>query len=476
MNRANFILTTGIASAGTLLGFPRKSYAIKNTYESLRPPLNKRNFVSEAVEAQIITVKNAITDPELSWLFENCYPNTLDTTVHVSHINGKPDTFVITGDINAMWLRDSAAQVWPYLPLTKKDESLRKLIEGVIRRHTKCILIDPYANAFNFDNKPEHNPWAGDLTQMKPELHERKWEIDSLCYPIRLAYHYWKITGDTSVFDCDWLQASDLIIQTFTEQQRLEDHGPYKFQRVTTRTNDTQFLDGFGLPTKKVGLIHSMFRPSDDATIYPFLIPSNYFAVSSLYQLAEIHQKVIKNESKAKVAIQLANTVQAALKKYANRKHPEYGEIIAFEIDGFGNALFMDDSNVPSLLSLPYLGALSNQDELYKSTRKFILSDSNPYFHRGKVAQGVGGPHIDVDMIWPMSIIMRALTSTDKQEIKQCLTWLKNSHGGTGFMHESFHKDEPKHFTRKWFAWANTLFGELIVNLHQHSPELLKTE
>jgi meiotically up-regulated gene 157 (Mug157) protein len=474
MKRADFLKTTGIAAIGTLTGFPILSRAAKQELESLRPAPDKRNFVSEAVEAQINRVKKDIKDAELAWLFENCYPNTLDTTIQFSMMNGKPDTFVITGDIPAMWLRDSAAQVWPYLPLTKKDEKLRQLVEGVIRRQTKCILIDPYANAFNFDDKPVHNPWAGDLTDMKPELHERKWEIDSLCYPVRLAYNYWKTTGDTSVFDADWQRAADLIVQTFTEQQRLEDRGPYKFQRVTTRTNDTQFLGGWGLPTKKVGLIHSMFRPSDDATIYPFLIPSNYFAVASLNQLAEIHQKVTKNEVKAKKAGDLALNVQQALEKHAVMTHPTHGDVVAFEVDGFGNALFMDDSNVPSLLSLPYLDAIPVDSTLYQRTRKFILSDDNPYFHRGEFAEGVGGPHIDVDMIWPMSITMRAMTSTDKQEIKQCLTWLKNTHGGTGFMHESFHKDDPTNFTRKWFAWANTLFGELIVKVHGTAPELLR--
>src|SRR5579884_688171 len=187
-------------------------------FPSRRPPRQKRKFTSKAVEAKIVEVSRSIQDPELAWLFTNCFPNTLDTTVRTSIIDGKPDTFVITGDIPAMWLRDSSAQVWPYLPLAKNDAALKRLLAGVVRRQTKCILIDPYANAFN--EGPTGSPWARDLTAMKPELHERKWEIDSLCFPVRLAHGYWEVTGDTSPFDDEWLAAMKLVLQTFKVQQR----------------------------------------------------------------------------------------------------------------------------------------------------------------------------------------------------------------------------------------------------------------
>src|SRR3974377_1597009 len=183
------VSATGLGAAITL---PRR-----------RPAVQKRNFTSEAVETKISEVKRSISDPELAWLFENCFPNTLDTTVRTGRRNSKPDTFVITGDIDAMWPRHSTAQVWPYLPLAKEDRKLKTLLAGVINRQTRCVLIDPYANAFN--DGPTGGPWAKDLTRMRPELHERKWEIDSLCYPVRLAHGYWKTTGDTSPFDADWL-------------------------------------------------------------------------------------------------------------------------------------------------------------------------------------------------------------------------------------------------------------------------------
>ncbi|MDR1743119.1 MAG: glycoside hydrolase family 125 protein [Dysgonamonadaceae bacterium] len=445
----------------------------KGGYISNRPPVADRHFTSKAVEETIRRIKPKIKDPKLAWMFENCFPNTLDTTVNYKKTNGKPDTFVITGDIDAMWLRDSSAQVWPYVQLTKSDKELKQLVAGVINRQTQCILIDPYANAFNHDPIPD-GEWMKDKTAMKPMLHERKWEIDSLCYPIRLAYHYWKTTGDASVFDTDWKKAMALVLQTFKEQQRKDGLGPYSFLRVTDRALDTVPNDGYGHPVNPVGLIVSAFRPSDDATTFGFLVPSNLFAVTSLREVAEISEKITKDALFANECKALADEVETALRKYALTTHPKYGTIYAFEVDGFGNTYFMDDANVPSLLALPYLGALDKNDPVYQNTRKFVLSSDNPYFFKGSAGEGIGGPHIGYDMIWPMSIVMRAMTSTSDDEIKMCMKMLRDTDAETGFMHESFNINNPEKFTRKWFAWANTLFGELVVKLDsEHKIHLL---
>jgi hypothetical protein len=438
---------------------------------SRRPPRSQRKFVSEAVEATIIRMQSAIADPELASLFENCFPNTLDTTVRHTRVGGKPDTFVITGDIEAMWLRDSAAQVWPFLPLARDDKSLRDLIAGVIRRQARCILIDPYANAFN--DGPGTSEWAKDLTVMQPELHERKFEIDSLCYPVRLAHGYWHTTGDGSVFDDTWKRAMVLAVSTLRVQQRLNGAGPYKFQRVSAVPYDTVPLGGYGNPARPCGLIHSAFRPSDDSCIYPFLVPSNMFAVVALRALSEICATELHDRGFAGECRAFSDELEAAINVHGVARHPKYGRIYAYEVDGFGNAVFMDDANVPSLLSLPYLGWCAPDDERYRATRAFLLSEDNPYFFRGPAGEGIGGPHVGLHWIWPMGIIVRALTSTDTEEIVRCLRMLKTSHAGTGFMHESFHKDDPAQFTRSWFAWANTLFGELILRLHAEHPELL---
>ena len=429
-----------------------------------RPPVSERLFSSKAIEKEIVRIKKLLTNPKLAWMFENCFPNTLDTTVHYRAIDGEDDTFVYTGDIHAMWLRDSGAQVWPYVQFAKKDEELRRMIRGVILRQFKCILLDPYANAFN--DGPVGGEWQKDLTKMIPELHERKWEIDSLCYPLRLAYEYWKVTGDKSIFTNEqWLETVRSILRTFKEQQRKNNLGPYKFQRVTAVATDTQPNYGWGNPVKPVGLIASAFRPSDDATILQFLIPSNFFAVSSLRKAAEILDKVNKNNDLAKECTELASEVEMALKQYAVNDHPKYGKIYAFEIDGFGNQLMMDDANVPSLLAMAYLGDVDINDPIYQNTRRFVWSEDNPYFFKGKAGEGIGGPHIGYDMVWPMSIMMKAFTSRDNAEIKTCIRMLMDTDNEMGFMHESFHKDDPSNFTREWFAWQNTLFGELIIKL-----------
>ena len=463
------IVVSSRASADLLIGSDatRVSAVVPDYSQTHRPPASERLFQSSAVESEIARIKGVLTNRKLAWMFENCFPNTLDTTVRYrTDDNGKDDTVVYTGDIHAMWLRDSGAQVWPYLQLANKDEHLRRMLAGVIRRQMKCIELDPYANAFldPYDPNPDHQ-WMKDMTQMRPELHERKWEIDSLCYPLRLAYEYWKITGDASVFDEHWLAAVKNILRTFREQQRKDGVGPYTFQRRTERQLDTVCNDGKGNPVNPVGLIASVFRPSDDATTFLFLVPSNFFAVTSLRKASEILTKVNKEKHLASECTALASEVETALRKYATYDHPEFGKIYAFEVDGYGNRFLMDDANVPSLLAMPYLGDMDVKDPVYRNTRRFVWSESNPYFFKGSAGEGIGGPHIGYDMIWPMSIMMKAFTSTDDAEIKRCVELLLTTDAGTGFMHESFHKDDPAKFTRSWFAWQNTLFGELILKL-----------
>ena len=437
------------------------------TYESRRPLEKDRLFVSEVVEKKVAEVASQLTDPKLAWMFVNCFPNTLDTTVHFDKDGneGRGDTFIYTGDIAAMWLRDSGAQVWPYLPYASADENLRKMIAGTILRQFKLICVDPYANAFN--DGPTGAGARSDVTGKKisPEVFERKWEIDSHCYPIRLAYNYWKLTGDASLFGQEWLQAITLTLKTFKEQQRKDGFGPYYFLRVTDRQLDTKCCIGRGNPTKACGLIASAFRPSDDATTFEYLVPSNFFAVQSLRQAAEILNTVNSQDALARECDDLADEVADALRRHAVVKHPKFGRIYAYEVDGFGNAFMMDDANIPSLLSLPYLGSVSAKDPIYKNTRKFVLSEWNPYFFKGEAGEGIGGPHIGLEVIWPMSIIMRAFTATDDEEIRMCVEMLMNTDAGTGFIHESFYKDDATDFTREWFAWQNSLFGELIVHL-----------
>lgn len=433
-------------------------------YADRRPPVEKRLFRSEAVEMQIARVCGMLENERLRWMFANCFPNTLDTTVHYGEDeDGNPDTYVYTGDIPAMWLRDSGAQVWPYVQLCGGDRQLQRMIAGVIRRQMKLINIDPYANAFNVSPTGAHN--RTDYPEADPMVFERKWEIDSHCYPIRLAHHYWKSTGDASVFDAEWVAAMRNVVKTLREQQRREGHGPYTFLRVTDRQLDTKCHVGRGNPVRPVGLIASAFRPSDDATTFEFLVPSNFMAVTSLRKAAEILAQVNGERELAASCTALADEVAAALRQHAVVEHPRCGKIYAFEVDGFGSMQLMDDANVPSLLAMAYLGDVDRNDPVYENTRRFVWSEANPYFWCGPAGEGIGGPHIGVEMIWPMSIMMKAFTATDDDEIRECIAQLMTTDAGTGFMHESFSRHDASDYTRPWFAWQNTLFGELILKL-----------
>jgi meiotically up-regulated gene 157 (Mug157) protein len=469
------------------------------SYPDHRPPAADRRFVSAAVEAKLSQVRAAIADDELAWLLGNCYANTLDTTVWFDgNATGGADTFIITGDIDAMWLRDSTNQVWPYLPLASADAELAAMFEGLVRRQVRCVLLDPYANAFYRDAKL--GEWQHDHTDMTPGVHERKYELDSLCAVLRLSAGVHDQLGAAGCFDDRWQQAIGAILKVIADQQaptNADESPPYRFQRQCTSPTETLALGGRGQPAKRCGLSQSPFRPSDDAAHLPFLVPANAMAVATLRQLVTMWRAMKLPAEVGDRAAALADEIDAALREHAIVDHREFGRIYAYEVDGFGSHYLMDDANVPSLLSLPYLGYCDAADETYQRTRRFLLSEANPYFSRppevgsvggvggpppevaaaGQVrVEGIGGPHVGAGFIWPMSIIMRAMTSDDDDEIIACLRMLKSTHAGTGFMHETFWKDDPSNFTRKWFAWANSLFGELICKLYADRPHVLGEE
>lgn len=443
------------------------------TASGRRLPVGERRFRSEGVERFLVEVGGRIPDAALRNLFCNCFPNTLDTTVQPGTFEGKPDTAVLTGDIAAMWLRDSSAQVWPYLPMAKGDLRLRALLEGVMRRQARCLLIDPYANAFMADLNAPALPWSRtDKTEMKQGVGERKYELDSLCYPLRLAYGYWKQTGGVEPFDARWGEAMRLVVRTMRVQQRKEGLGPYHFQRESPTPTETLGEKGYGQPVRPVGLIFSGFRPSDDACVLPFLVPSNLLAVTSLRQMAEMATAVLGDAALAAEARGLADEVERALRQYAVATTPA-GTVWAYEVDGFGGQVLMDDANVPSLLGLPYLGA-SPDAEMYRRTRAMVWSARNPWWFEGSAGEGIGGPHEGRDMIWPMSQTMFALTSESDEEVRRMVRMLVAGTAGTGYIHESYNKNNAKEFTRPWFAWANTLFGEMVAGVAMRKPELLR--
>lgn len=426
---------------------------------------SQRSFSSPAVENYLKQAGERIGDAELRWLFQNCFPNTLDTTIRES--GGQ--LWVITGDIDAMWLRDSTNQVWPYLPLARGDEALTRLFRGLIATQAECVLLDPYANAF-LTQKGQKTPFPDDKTEMKAGIHERKWEVDSLAAVLRLSHGYWKASGDRQPFNGRWVDAMRTILTTFRQQQRLQDDGTYRFRRRSSAPQETLW-EGLGYPTARNGLLHSGFRPSDDATTLSYLIPSNWMAATQLNQTALLLRELGQGALSDDFA-ELGNQLSLLIRSEAVLKLAE-GEVYAYEVNGLGSYLFMDDPNVPSLLSLPYLGCCPADDPIYVRTRLLLLSRRNPFFYEGKTARGLGSPHTPVNSIWPIGACMQGLTSNNAEEIRGCLQLLKTTHAGTGFMHESFDVNDPAKFTRSWFAWANSLFGELIVDVLERHPQLL---
>ncbi len=399
-------------------------------------------------------------NPKLLNMFKQCFPNTLETTARLLEDG---TSFVFTGDIPAMWLRDSSAQVRHYLPFASKDLELQHIIAGLIKRQLHYIAIDPYANAFN--EEANNQRYSDDLTERNPWVWERKYELDSLCYPLQLSYLYWKSTGDHSLFDDNYKEVVDSIIRLWTIEQRHFEQSPYRFARSGGPRTETLQNKGMGMPVNYTGMTWSGFRPSDDACTFGYLIPSNMFAVVVLRYVREIANEVYKDDDLEKRAALLESEIDYGIQTYGIVQHSVFGKMYAYETDGFGNFHLMDDANVPSLLSIPYLGYAPKEDPIYLNTRKFILSADNPYYYAGEHAQGVGSPHTPERYIWPISLAMQGLTSNDPEEIQSMVKVLSATDASTGFMHEGFHVDDPQQFTREWFAWANSLFGEFIYSL-----------
>ncbi len=415
---------------------------------------------SSSIEKLQQEIKEILPDfPGMTAIFDHCFGNTLNTT-----IKRMPDgtTFVITGDIPAMWLRDSAAQVRPFLALAAVDEDLADMIEGLVRRQLKCILLDPYGNAFN--ETPNAAGHQDDETEMSPWLWERKYEIDSLCYPLQLSYLLWKNTDRTSHFNETFRQAASAVLRLWRTEQNHETESPYRFQRFHCPSSDTLAREGKGSPTAYTGMTWSGFRPSDDACAYGYLIPSNMFAVVVLRRLAEIAAEVMDEEELAEEAMTLAEEIDRGIRTYGICEHPVYGPVYAYETDGLGGYNLMDDANVPSLLSIPYLGYADKDDPVYRNTRRMILSEANPYFYKGAAAEGIGSPHTPEGYIWPIALAMQGLTAESREEKLRLLKLLEATTAGTGLMHEGFHADDPSRFTRPWFSWANMMFCELLLD------------
>lgn len=392
--------------------------------------------------------------------FKAGFANTLLTTVR-RYDDGT--TFLLTGDIPAMWLRDSTAQFRPYLVIAKEDKDIRDMIAGLVKRQFRYINMDPYANAFNEEaNNKGHQ---SDDTDMTPWIWERKYEIDSLCYPVQLAYLLYKQTGETSQFNEDFHEGVKKILEVWKTEQNHE-NSPYSFERDTTRLEDTLSHDGKGTPVAETGMTWSGFRPSDDACIYGYLVPSNMFAVVVLGYIEEIYSTLFNEPNIVEEAKQLRLEIDKGIKEHAIVKNAAGEDIFAYEVDGLGGYSIMDDSNVPSLMAAPYLGYCAKDDDFYLNTRQTLLSKENPYFYEGKFAKGIGSSHTPENYVWPIALSIEGLTTDDKAEKERILNLLVDCDGGTNLMHEGFDVDNPNNFTRDWFSWANMMFCELVMDYY----------
>ena len=391
------------------------------------------------------------SSPKLAQLYRNCFPNTIATTIQEQDDGS---LFVITGDIPAMWLRDSAPQVDHYIPLAG-DPEVASIVRRVVEKQFQYVLIDPYANSFN--PAPNGEGHITDIPRNGPWVFERKYEIDSLCYPLWLCYRYWKATGDNAVLE-KLPQVVETVLGVWRTEQHHVEKSPYRFTRTDCPYQDTIHNNGMGAPVAYTGMTWSGFRPSDDACTYGYLVPSNMFAVVVLGYAAEM----LGDHPLAAQALALREDISEGLKKFATVEHPVHGTVYACEVDGMGNYLLMDDANIPSLISAPYLGYTTTDDPIYRQTRKMLLSSDNPYYYEGKCAKGIGSPHTPPHYVWHMALAMQGMTSDDKEEMKAILDMLTNCDGGTGYMHEGFHVDDPTVFTRPWFTWPDSLFCEFV--------------
>jgi len=373
---------------------------------------------------------------------QKMYRAALLNTSQQATIAADGTAYVKTGDIPAEWLRDASAQVRPYLFFAKSDIRVASLLRGIIAREAKYLQVDPYANAFTID----YRVW------------EEKFELDSLAYPIILSWSYWKATGDASVFSGDMSLGFDKALETM---EREQDHGS------NSRYAHRELRDDSGNPGPNpvgyTGMIWTGFRPSDDACKYNYLIPSEMMAVVALGDLEEVERTVYRNLLKSNRAKTLRAEVQDGIQKYGEVFTPNYGYIYAYEVDGRGHQTLMDDANIPSLLSAPYLGYTKPDSFVYKNTRRFLLSKDNPYYYVGSVARGIGSAHTSDGYVWPLALLVQGLTATSDSERREVLGQLLASDPGDHLLHESFDPSDPLKFSRKDFGWPNALFSEFVM-------------
>jgi len=372
--------------------------------------------------------------------------------------SGDSTLFVRTGDIPAMWIRDSTRQAMPLLSASRDLETYN-LLAAISRQQCFYICIDPYANAFN--PTPSQKEEGKEFANQSSWVFERKYELDSLGAFLDLALQLATTSGKHEHLQGQFAEAVEKIIHVIGSEQN-HDFNSYRLMRPGNPPHDFLSHDGRGAPTGYTGMSWSAFRPSDDACLYGYNIPSNAYISVVLRQLSELPESAFPFHAlKARARI-LSDEIRTGIDSFGVAE-VDGENIWAYEVDGLGNQILMDDANVPSLLSLPLLGWCNADDSLYQATRKFILSVKNPYFYQGKVAQGIGSIHTPPHRVWPIALAIEAMTSGSELEMQKTLHILENTDAGTGDMHESFDVDDPTKFSREWFSWADMTYLLLLM-------------
>ncbi|OTA83153.1 glycoside hydrolase family 125 protein [Hypoxylon sp. CO27-5] len=471
---------------------PLSTGAYKLAYQ--RPTPECRTFNSSLIEDAINRAKDNIYDVDLFRLFENTFPNTLDTAIKwrgVAANNSEEElAFVITGDINAMWIRDSANQIAPYKTVMKNaTDDIASVFRGVINLQARYMIISPYCNAFQPPPESGMPPESNGGTYSVTPSYDRNvvftcnFELDDFGGFLQLSHDYYTATGDLDFFGkFQWIPAIQSILAA-SEAMRKPTYGPdgkwippaYSFQSLTMSASGTLGNNGMGSPVNDTGLVRSPFRPSDDSAMFDFNIPANMMLSRYLESTSKIMDR-LPNAPKglAREMRDMAAEIREAIKQWGIVTAPNGKKIFAYEVDGFGGQNLMDDANIPSLLSAPFLGYVEKDDPVYQSTRAFVLSRSNPWWCAGPYINAIGSPHIRPGAAWPMSAIMRAMTSDDDGEIISAIREVLRSTDGYGLIHESVDSFDTSSWTRQWFTWANGLFGQLIMDLADRKPHILK--
>lgn len=368
--------------------------------------------------------------------------------------------FVITGDIPAMWLRDSTTQMTPYLRLVGESPALAEVLWSVVARQFRLIEHDPYANSFNREPNGAHYD-EHDLNA-DPLVWEQKYEVDSLAYPVTFAHALWRATGATAVLD----ERAQRVFRTIVDQWTTEqdhDRSVYRFVRPDEIPTETLARDGRGTPVAVTGMTWSGFRPSDDACTYGYNVPANLFAAQALLAIASIARGVWQDEALAGDADALRVSITEGVARHGVVPGPSGATVYAYEVDGLGGVLLMDDANTPSLLSLPLDAPDVVDRSVWEATRAFVTSPANPYWYSGSVASGIGSPHTEPEHVWPIALAVEGLVSASADRRREILDLLVATDAGTGDMHESFDVEDPTHFSRPWFSWADAMFCELAL-------------